>query len=312
MASSTEVLRSGLNLMRRLPPRDVRTNLSGLTVLRPELSEEWLQRVDAPLAVKLDAKANKKYLLCDYNRDGDSYRSPWSNTYDPPLEDGFTPSDSLRAVEIAANEVWEAYRDMYYESSGSVSSVYMWDLDKGFAGCWLVKKGVFGRTLCVGGKPDNAPNRLLTKRHCSLPVAEIGAGRFLKRGCWDSIHVIEAAPGGSDGKTSYKLTSTVLLSLVVERPETAGTVDLSGSITRQASATHAVTAERSHVVNMGTMIEAMEADMRGSLDALYISKTKEIVSGLHAKGGGAGAAASRVFVADLSAAVKRHGPTPGT
>lgn len=31
MATATDMLRSGLNLMRRLPPRDVRTNLSGLT-----------------------------------------------------------------------------------------------------------------------------------------------------------------------------------------------------------------------------------------------------------------------------------------
>ena len=31
---------------------------------------------------------NKDYLLCDYNRDGDSYRSPWTNEYDPPIEDG--------------------------------------------------------------------------------------------------------------------------------------------------------------------------------------------------------------------------------
>lgn len=142
-ASTTDALRSGLNLMRRLPPKDVRTNLSGLTVLRPDLSEEWLQRVDAPLAVKTDTTggAARKYLLCDYNRDGDSYRSPWSNAYDPPLADGFTPSPALRALELEANEVWSSYKDLYYEASGSISSVYMWDLDKGFAGCWLIKKG---------------------------------------------------------------------------------------------------------------------------------------------------------------------------
>ena len=42
----------------------------------------------------------KDYLLCDYNRDGDSYRSPWSNEYDPPIEDGSIPSDKTRKFEV--------------------------------------------------------------------------------------------------------------------------------------------------------------------------------------------------------------------
>lgn len=121
--------------------------------------------------------------------------------------------------------------------------------------------------------------------------------------------MVEATPAAG-GKTTYKLTSTVLLMMVVDRPDATGTVDLSGSLTRQATATHAVSAERGHVANMGTMIEAMEADMRSSMDALYISKTKEIVAGLHTKGGG-GPAASRGLIADLTAAVKRHGGPAG-
>lgn len=64
-------------------------------------------------------------------------RSPWSNTYDPPLEDGAMPSDRLRKLELDANQAFDQYRDMYFE--GGVSSVYLWDLDHGFAGkvVWL-------------------------------------------------------------------------------------------------------------------------------------------------------------------------------
>jgi hypothetical protein len=40
-------------------------------------------------------------------------RSPWSNEYDPPLEDGTTPSPKLRKVEISANEAFDTYREMY-------------------------------------------------------------------------------------------------------------------------------------------------------------------------------------------------------
>ncbi|VDM51488.1 unnamed protein product [Toxocara canis] len=84
-------------------------------------------------------------------------QSPWSNTYDPPLEDGAMPSDKLRKLEIEVNAAFEAYRDAYFE--GGVSSVYFWDLDYGFAGVVLIKK--------------------------------VGDGSRMIQGCWDSIHVIE-------------------------------------------------------------------------------------------------------------------------
>lgn len=61
-----------------------------------------------------------------------NFRSPWSNTYDPPLEDGSMPSERLRKLEIDANHAFDQYREMYFE--GGVSSVYLWDLDHGFAG----------------------------------------------------------------------------------------------------------------------------------------------------------------------------------
>lgn len=42
-------------------------------------------------------------------------------------------------MEIKANEAFDVYRELYYE--GGVSSVYLWDLDDGFAGVVLLKKG---------------------------------------------------------------------------------------------------------------------------------------------------------------------------
>jgi F-actin capping protein, beta subunit len=39
-------------------------------------------------------------------------RSPWSNEYDPPLDDGTVPSAKLRRLEIAANEAFDTYREM--------------------------------------------------------------------------------------------------------------------------------------------------------------------------------------------------------
>ena len=42
------------------------------------------------------------------------------------------PSERLRKLEIDANHAFDQYREMYFE--GGVSSVYLWDLDHGFAG----------------------------------------------------------------------------------------------------------------------------------------------------------------------------------
>ncbi|XP_073246981.1 F-actin-capping protein subunit beta isoforms 1 and 2-like isoform X1 [Porites lutea] len=146
-----------LDLMRRLPPQQIEKNLSDLIDLVPPLCEDLLSSVDQPLKIARDKSTGKDYLLCDYNRDGDSYRSPWSNTYDPPLDDGAVPSDRLRKLEIDANTAFDQYREMYFE--GGVSSVYLWDLDRGFAGVILIKKA--------------------------------GDGSKKIKGCWDSIHVVE-------------------------------------------------------------------------------------------------------------------------
>lgn len=63
-----------LDLMRRLPPQQIERNLSDLIDLVPSLCEELLSSVDQPLKIARDKNSGKDYLLCDYNRDGDSYR----------------------------------------------------------------------------------------------------------------------------------------------------------------------------------------------------------------------------------------------
>ncbi len=88
-ASIDSQLDCALDLMRRLPPQQVEKNLSDLIDLVPDLTEELLTAVDQPLKVVRDRTVGKDYLLCDYNRDGDSYRSPWTNTYIPPFDGSF-------------------------------------------------------------------------------------------------------------------------------------------------------------------------------------------------------------------------------
>jgi len=139
----SDPLDSMLDLMRRLPPTQIEENVSALVDICPDYADDLLGSVDQPLKVKTDAATGKEYLTCDYNRDGESHRyartqsrvhfswrvlmcvgvvsrSPWSNEYDPPLDDGTVPSVKLRKLEIAANEAFDTYREMYAPSMPNV------------------------------------------------------------------------------------------------------------------------------------------------------------------------------------------------
>jgi hypothetical protein len=146
------------DLLRRLDPKHTTDHLNSLISLVPSLTEDLLSSVDQPLTIARCRKTGRDYLLCDYNRDGDSYRSPWSGEFETPLGgsgaggvdeqgnnegagEGAVPSERVRKMEIRANEAFDVYRELYYE--GGVSSVYFWNLDDGFAGVVLLKKGMF-------------------------------------------------------------------------------------------------------------------------------------------------------------------------
>mmetsp|Transcript_17865 Transcript_17865/g.58430 ORF Transcript_17865/g.58430 Transcript_17865/m.58430 type:complete len:298 (-) Transcript_17865:84-977(-) len=243
-------LENALSAMRRLPPHAVEANLSALVELSPELTEELLANVDQPLAVANDPKVDKPFLLCDYNRDSDSYRSPWTNEYFPPLEDGAQPPAKLRALEVRLHEVFGMYREQYYE--GGVSSVYLWELDEAeFGGCFLVHK--------AGDKE--------------------GKKGLLSAGYWDAIHVFEvrSADAGA-ANTTYNLTSTVLLYLESKSGAEGGGFSLAGSLTRQVEEERPT--KEGHVVNLGRLIEDMETRLRGTLNEVYFGKTRQVLSAL--------------------------------
>lgn len=102
------------DLLRRLNPKDTSKNVDLLCSVAPDLQEDLLESVDVPLPVKVCRKTKREFLCCDYNRDGDSWRSPWSNEFEPPLGDGegVVPSDRVRKMEIRANEAFDVYREL--------------------------------------------------------------------------------------------------------------------------------------------------------------------------------------------------------
>ncbi|MCJ1354634.1 MAG: F-actin-capping protein subunit beta [Icmadophila ericetorum] len=236
---------SALDLLRRLPPAATTVNLNRIFSLAPQITEDLLSAVDQPLEIRRCKKSGRDYLLCDYNRDGDSWRSPWSNEFEPAMEggeEGSKPSDRVRAMEVRMGEAIDVYRELYYE--GGVSSVYFWDLDDGFAGVVLFKK--------------------------SSPKGKTEGG-------WDSVHVIESIDRARTAH--YKLTSTVILHLNTSS-ESLGDMDLSGNMTRQIETDMPVDDDSSHIINIGKLVEDMELKMRNLLQEVYFGKAKDVVGDL--------------------------------
>ena len=137
------------------------------------------------------------------------------------------PSERLRKLEVEANAAFDQYRELYFE--GGVSSVYLWDLDTGFAGVILIKKA--------------------------------GDGSKKIKGCWDSIHVVEVQEKSSGRSAHYKLTSTSMLWLQTNKAG-SGTMNLGGSLTRQNEQDASVSDSSPHIANIGKMIEDMENKIR--------------------------------------------------
>jgi capping protein (actin filament) muscle Z-line, beta len=110
----------------------------------------------------LDTTNGRQFLKCEYNRDGDSYRSPFSNKYFPePTDEPIYPNPELLQMEQKANDVFYRYATLYFDQA--VTSVYFFDTDyEGFGACFLVKKEILGE-------------------------------KGIKEGSWDSIHVVKVS-----------------------------------------------------------------------------------------------------------------------
>ncbi|ORY78220.1 F-actin capping protein [Protomyces lactucae-debilis] len=237
-------LDAALDLLRRLKPQDIASNLKTLCETCPEIAEDLLGTVDQPLLIKTCKQTAKDFLACDFNREEDSYRSPWSNQLDPPIQDASVPAAGLRQLEVALNEAFDVYRDLYYE--GGLSSVYLWQPEEGaLAGAILLKK--------------QAP------------------GQYSK-GSWDAIHVFaafEQGGGGKHGSMRYELTSTVMLDMTMTN-DALDSMNLGGNMTRQHQQTCSFSDAASHVGNLGRLVEEMEIKMRNLLQEVYFGKTKQI------------------------------------
>jgi len=245
-------LTSALSLTRRMPPNSIENCVAGLISLVPKLTDDILNNVDVPLKVVTDPQDGRSYIKSEFCRDGDAYRSPWSNTYyedGEAVEGDLFPRPDLRALEVEANAIFDVYRRMYF--NGGYSSVYFFETTENDENAW-------GATFLI---------------HKDVPET-----KELRAGFWDSTHVFDAKQV-SPGRYKYQLTSAVMVSMQMQGDK-IDKVDLSGSMTQQETKTLPVDVEHTHIANIGRMLEELELRMRNDIEGIYIQKTRTIMNGM--------------------------------
>lgn len=200
-------IRDCIKLIKKLPVDNIEDNITAISNLIYEdddLLNEFLQKVDGRTELSTE---DGEFLKCEYNRDGDSYRSPISNKYIPPTSDARYPTSELRELEIKLNKMFSLYSKAYY-SPITISSVYCWELgdsiEEGFAVAILIKNNV-------------------------------NLEKEVNKGQWDSNNVINVTFSKIDHnkiQVTYKLTTTIILQMNFEH-KICGKVSLSGTVSRQ-------------------------------------------------------------------------------
>ena len=255
-AGPNPTIKECIQLNQLMPIIDIDKNIDAISSViydNDDLLNEFLQKVDNRTKVcKEDPKG--EFIMCEQNRDGDSYRSPISNNYFPPTDDAKYSSEPLRKLEETLNKMFKIYVRLYYTPS-TLCSVYCWEL---------------GETLSEGyGVAVLIKNSLTDQKK-------------INTGSWDSSNLITVTfedESSGKKKAKYNLISTVNLAMSFNS-KICGKVCLSGTIARSSHFDKIVndyTNDEAHITNIGVLVEEMENSIRNTLDTVYCMKSKQII-----------------------------------
>ncbi len=87
-------------------------------------------------------------------------------------------------------------------------------------------------------------------------------------------------------KVSYKVISTVMISLQMKKPDSYGKMEIHGSSSKSTSEQVQMPADFGngtdpdlfHISNIGRMIEANEDSLRGTVNDIYVAKQRYITN----------------------------------
>jgi capping protein (actin filament) muscle Z-line, beta len=259
------------SLLEKAPPSDLerywpwlRARISSLDSANNAILQENYKHLAFAVADAADS-GERPFLSCAYNQvvvdqECSSFRSPWTNR----LYSETVPNEELRRLEVTFNEVWDAYKNLYYGHE-SVGSVYLSanDDDDSVA----KKNGAF--TGWFGIHKQHTHTNLGT---CSL---------------WKSASMVRVDVL-NDTEVTYTVDTSVcvVLSPAVPTDKEATAAEVSATLSKTTTKTCIVPREKvqvSHVEHIGTLIEANEIDLRSNLERVMMPKNPEILALLQKK-----------------------------
>ena len=225
----------------------------------------------------------RPFLFTPYNQhptDG-SYRSPWTNfSYSIELsQEGIenvqvhhrtTPADlqSLRELEAAANEMWDAYVQLYYGRDNAIGSVFLLPSKKGEF------DGIFGVRKVNSNQDDDDMEDMMDD---DLLEDEVG-------NTWHSIHYVKVDRiNNKDQVCTYHVDSSVLCTVQIADQST---ISLSNAKqTSKECKLRMSSLAGSHLENIGHILEDVEMDFRSRMERVQMPSAMEVMESIYrAKG----------------------------
>ena len=127
MPQQSKKFRRGLDIINRLPIDQIKNNVHLVSYMDPENTNLYFSQIDTTLEVVLDTTSHREFLACDFNRVGDSFRSPFSKEYFPPLQNNEEAPKVLSDLEDFANNLYSAYAFLYFGEC--ICSSYIFEED---------------------------------------------------------------------------------------------------------------------------------------------------------------------------------------
>ncbi|ANQ08785.1 Capping protein (Actin filament) muscle Z-line [Plasmodium coatneyi] len=241
-------IEAALHMCNILPAHLFEETIKLLSKVDQNLTNNILINKEGPIKIKFDSEQNKHYLGNMFNKEKDSYRSPYSNRYYPEhCPNGYIPSESLRTLEMLYNEMYDRYRKAYY--IGGLSSVYLWPnpIEEGFVACFLIKK-----------KENYDTCTSLT---------------------WEGTHLIQVSI--THVTIHYQISTTVNFFIKKKNEMTlSASINKALETPKKVSNVNLVKDKYFHMHNMGKMIEGIENSLRKSIEYIYLPKMNDILNSI--------------------------------
>ncbi len=241
-----------------LPPNKTLDYLNKIspTFINQESKRDISKYLVTPLSINKSDSLGL-FINSEFNHDGNSYRSPWSNEYFPDNEGHRILSNELRELEKQLNYLFKIYTQLYYNNN-AISSVYIWE---------------------QGDSINNGFN-------CSVLIKNIiDDCKLIYDSFLDSINVITVKFSNETDqkkntklKATYRVSCTMLYDIKIKNFEDCGFNGNLYKIIEEYNYPKNYLDYQTHINSIGRLVEYIETQLREQLNKIILVKTDDIIS----------------------------------